>query len=588
MANPAINIKQTGDTLSAQEFNELVASVKTKADAEDTEKIKGVYYVPRLSKDNFWLTNWLNGEFTDADIQADFATMKNLLGINTIRIFTFYDIEYRKNPNAPTLVGFTDGQGNYNEALFNKLSHFIDLANNAGLDVLPTLFQELKALRATDNWDFLETELGYFKQFTAKIIQIFASKKNVKHVMLKNEPDGYGVWNNPTLASRVLTFLYEIKQTALSVSADIKYLVNSVTHDNIFKKYPNAVVNSIYKLTDIVCCNSFLFTDTGYWPGINYRTQIDYLIRNDVKAKGVIITECGFPSNYVNQRVTGHADSLGLVANVTDESTIPVNDAIFDRPIGRAGGVAHSELSQYDAISEAIYWVQKKGLKGFLVWSAFEHSETSIRDSFSVINFDNSPKMACKIIKATYLNKIADTWGNKISLQQGAISGSGVINGLFGNSTESKGVKVNSFSNWISEELLYDYPAKYKMKIKYLEEANEPFTVGIVTNETSFQLRYKKYDKNAFELFDLNLNQSVGWCAALNLEKNTDIELTIEMTGSNPVFKLGNVVLDFGGTINLQSWQLNNIRIQLFGIQSSVELTELNAVGNVNENVSMI
>jgi hypothetical protein len=126
------------------------------------------------------------------------------------------------------------------------------------------------------------------------------------------------------------------------------------------------------------------------------------------------------------------------------------------------------------------------------------------------------------------------------------------------------------------------------MKIKYLEEANEPFTVAVVTNETSFQLRYKKYDKNAFELFDLGSNTSIGWCNPLNLEKNTDIELTIEMTGSNPVFKLGNVVLDFGGTINLQSWQLNNIRIQLFGIQSSVELTELNAVGNINENVSMI
>lgn len=553
-----------------------------------TPNVKGIYYVPRLSKDNFWLTNWANGEFTEMDILNDFEVMKNHLGINTIRVFTFFDIEYRKNPNATSLIGLSDGKGNYNEALFEKLGRFIDLAKMAGLNVLPTLFQELKALKATDDWSFLENDISYFKAFTDKMIRLFASKTNIQYVMLKNEPDGYGVWNDTALASRVLTFLSEIKKSATAISTRIKYLVNSVTHDNIYKKYPNAIANSIYKITDVVCCNSFLFTDTGYWNGINYRTQIEYLVNNDVLKKGVIITECGFPSNYVNQRVTGYPDENGVISSVTDESTIPINDAIFDRPKGRAVGVAHTEQSQYIAIAEATYWVQRKGLKGFLVWSAFDHAETSIRDSFAVINFDNSPKMACNIIKATYRNIIADDFGNRISLQQGAINGTGVINGLVGNSAGVTGVRVSAGSNWISEQLLYDYPFAYRMKVMYLEECAEPFTIGIVTNETSFQIRYKKYDKNAFELFDLGNNVSVGWCNPLNLDKGTEIELTIEIIDNKPVISLGTTVLNFVGTMNIQPWQLNNIRLQLFGVQSSVEIHELYADGNVGYYVSLI
>ena len=572
--------------------------------------IKGLYYVPRKSVDNFWLTNYLNGTLSDGDLVEDFTTMKTLCGINTIRIFIFYDIEYRKavmynisvlgmsqsvaEQTATTnLVGLTNGNGVYNEALFTKLSHFIDLAGQNGLDVIPTLFQELSALRATDDWTFLESKLSYFKDFTTKIVTIFASKPNVKHVMLKNEPDGYGVWDNYSLASRVLTFLYELKQSALSVSHRLKYIVNSVTHDNIYKKYPNTICNSIYSLTDVVCVNSFLHTDTGFWSGISYRTQFDYIKNNNYLNKDIIMTECGFPTDYVNQRVVGEYDIDGNLSSVTDDSTIPINDGIFDRPVGRTGGITHSEQHQYEAISEAIYWVTKYKLKGFLVWSAFQHPSNGIQDSFSVINYDNTPKLACDVIKNAYYKKINDTFGNRVSLQQGSITGSGKISGLTPYDVNNvgmnvvNGIRVESSSNWISETLLYDYPFSYKLNLKYRSNVDEPFTVGIVTNETSFQLRYKKYDKNGFELYDLGNNVSIGWSQALNIARNVNFDLTIELKGNSPIIYYNGTVLNFGATMDIKPYQLNNIRLQIFGIQSPIEFNSLYRIGNINEAVNL-
>lgn len=610
----SINTTNTNITNIANNLTDLNNSVSVIQNRLDNTidvnaKLKGVYYVPRLSKDNFWLTNWMNNEFTDADIIEDFQLMKNLLNVNTIRIFTFYDIEYRKDvanliqsgiteqqaliQARVNLKGLTDGYGNYNQAVFDKLSYFIDLANQAGLQVLPTMFQELEALKATDNWTFLDTKIEYLVGFARKLITLFSTKENIEYVMLKNEPDGYGVWDNITLASKVISFLLTVKLEAQGISKRLKYIVNSTTHDNIFKKIPNQFCNSIYNLTDVVCINSFLFTDTGFWTPITYRTQFDYIISNNTKNKEIIMTECGFPRNYVNQRVEGEQDENGNISTITDESTVPINQGIFDRPIGRVDengirlGITHSEDSQYNAISEAIYWcsLYKDKIKGFLVWSAFDHSSTSITDSFAVINYDKTPTKSTNVIYNAYRNVINDTFGNRLSLQQGIVTNDGLISGLslFDYTNPGRvvinGIRCEIGSTYTSDMLKYDYPFSYEFNLKYRNNVDEPFTLNILTNQRTFQLKYKKYTVNTFELYDLTNNISYGFCQTLNVPRNVNFKLRVDLKSNEPVIYYNNTILNFTSNLNIKSYELNNIRFQLIGVQSPVELHDLYFIG---------
>ena len=565
--------------------------------------VKGIYYVPRKAKDNFWLTALLQGTLTLADIEEDFNVMKSLLGINTVRIFTYYDIEWRKQVEAlkvsnflttaqakveanKDILGMANGEGLYNQKAFDALSQVIDLAKRCNLEVIPTMFQELKALKSTDDWGFLETELDLFKEFTAKMVSLFDTKTNVRYVILKNEPDGFGVWADKNLAVRVLNFLYDIKQEAKLHSTRIKFMVNSTTHDNIFKKFPSQKANSIYSLTDVVCLNSFLWADTGFWSGVNYATQFKYVKLNNQLNKPMFLTECGFPMDYVNQRVAGSNGET-----VTDESTVPINDGLFDRPYGRAFAREHNEENQSKAIKEALYWADYHNFDGALVWSAFEHSEDSLHDSFAIINYDNTPKLACKDLKNFRVNTL-DALGTKhISCVQGFGSGVLNINGLTPyNPAQSvdNGVYLGSNSNWNSFQLVYEFPLRLRLVLEVLSQQAEPLTVELKSDTKSIQFRYKKYDKNAFQFWDVTNNVELGWSQACTLPVGVPFNLDLDLNDYTPRLYLDGVELICSPNNDFEflGLDLENLYLQVYGVQAHVKIHSMGLVGVPYANVN--
>ena len=142
--------------------------------------------------------------------------------MEALKVSDFLTTAQAKVEANKDILGMTNGEGLYNQRAFDALSAVIDLAKRCNLEVIPTMFQELKALNATDDWGFLESELPLFKDFTAKLVSLFDTKTNVRYVILKNEPDGFGVWGDKALAVRVLNFLYEIKQEAKLHSTTVR------------------------------------------------------------------------------------------------------------------------------------------------------------------------------------------------------------------------------------------------------------------------------------------------------------------------------------------------------------------------------
>ena len=580
--------------------------------ATKTSKIKGVYYVPRKSKDNFWLANWIAGDITTADIVQDLIELKSTCDVNTIRIFTFYDIEYRKlydkkiaQGSTPTqaaayarenYVGLTDGFGSYKQAVWDKLSEFIDLCKANGLDVIPTLFQELKALKPTDSWQFLENELTYFQAFTAKMITMLKSKSNVSRVILKNEPDGYGVWDDESLAKRVMVWLNKIKDTAVAIAPNIKYLVNTVTHDNLFKRVFNVGTNnSVYTLSDEMCMNSFLWADTGFWSGVNYRTQFDYVRSRNYLKKAVILTECGFPSNYASQAVLGSpllnedGSLAGGNATYTDESLVPVNDGIFDRPKGRTGGIGHSEENQRLAVAEALYWAEFYNFDGVLVWSAYDHSTDSYRDPFGLITFGRTAKDATKELASVFTCKLNSAGKKHLSLVQGAVTGTGKINGLQAfeaNKTVPIGVYLENGGSWLSDELMVDVPCNLRLTVTITGTlTDEPVTFGIVTPSASIQFRYKKYTTNKFQCINPNGEYEYGFSQVVTPVVGQAFTFDLDLSALQPKARFNSTLLAFSGHGNdtnqqfkFTNWQLETLKLQVFA-GTTLQINKLELVG---------
>lgn len=583
------------------------------------EAVRGVYYVPRKSKDNFWLSNWITGAISTADILADLTELKTVCNVNAIRIFTFYDIEFRKLyakrialGSTPTqamayarenYVGLTDGYGSYNQAVWDKLAEFIDLCKSKDLQVIPTMFQELKALKPTDDWSFLETELSNYLSFTDKMVTMLKGKTNVKHVILKNEPDGYGVWDNETLSSRVLLWLNKIKAKALDKAPNLKYIVNSVTHDNLFKRIlnPNVTNNSLYTVSDVLAVNSFLWTDTGYWNGVNYKTQFAYVVSRNYLKKDMILTECGFPTNYAAQAVTGSpllnedGSLAGGNATYTDESLVPVNDGIFDRPKGRSGGIAHSDENQRFAVAEALYWAEFYGFKGALVWSAYDHSTDSYRDPFGLITFSQVAKPATKELANVFTCKLGSTGRKHVSLVQGTVSGSAKINGMSsfeaGKNTPC-GLYMEAGSSWLSDELMFDVPLCLRITATITGTlTDEPITFGIVTPTTAIQYRYKKYTANAFQCINPNGEYEYGFSQSVTPTVGTPFVFDLDLSALTPKARFNTVQLNFAGhgnDINQQfkfaNWQLETLKVQIFA-GTTLTISKMELVGEPYQNV---
>lgn len=570
------------------------------------DKIRGVFYIPRLSPAmDFW-QELKKGTITFDNIEQDLVQLKSLTNLNTIRVFTYYDYEYRnaynqaisegKTPAEANLMamtshfGWTDGQGNHNNLYLESLKTFVNLCKSKGIDVIVTMFQELPALKNTDNWNFLENDIAHYQSFTRWFINGIKDLENVKIINLINEPDGYGVWNDESLAARVLVFLDKLKATIKEIKPELLIMITSTTHDNNFCRFPAAPVgcNSIYELTDIVSINSFLFADSGFRSGVDYKAQFEYLVANNKLNKPAFLSECGFPSHYAQQEVDGYeivnedGTTTDVVASSTRSSIVPIG-GIFDRPKGTINGVAHSLANQKRGINEAFYWAERFDFMGGLVWSAYDHSNplalNVYRDAFGIIDKNGVPSDAVEILKNAFQDQ-TDKFGKKhISLVQGEVFGNGRINGLipydYVNPSHNtpNGVFLHSDSVWQSDNLPYNTPITYNLSFKIREAitVDEVLVFSLVMGKVKVcDWRYKKYDRDGFQKIDPNGEVDFGFSQPIPMPVNQINVFTFEINSLKPKAYFNGIELIYeNDDFSFQAWMLSSMQLKLRNISNS-------------------
>lgn len=573
-------------------------------------KLKFVMYWPRKSPFPDWWRQLDLGRFTWADVDADLDQIVATTGANAVRVFTYYDNQFRGGGG----LGWTDGNGNHNSVRLDQLSTFIDKCKTRNLDVIVTMYQLLPALLSTDNWNFLENDIAKYESFHAWMLTMLKTKTNVRVYNLINEPDGYGVWNDAALAGRLLTFLNRLKVKGKQVAPDLLCLVNSTTHDNNFKRFPTAPVGatSIYELTEVLAQNTFLWTDTGYWAGQNYRTQCEYTRRQNVLNKPILMTECGFPADYAQQNVLGSpiindaGTATGGNAVATDDSIVPAG-SIFDRPKGTVNGAAHSPTNQARSIAEAKYWAELYEFDGLGVWAAFDHRNDkpevtyTYRDSFGVIDRDGVPRAATAVVKSVFSGLYDANGEYLLSLYQGTSSTNSRINGLKAFDT---GVRANNTiggvylapgnsaqQNWKSDELVVGVPCRLRLtfNLRTANTAAEPLIIRLIGTGKQFDWRYKVYAVNAWQRFNSTSSDvSHGWSTARAFGAGIhtfDIDLT---TGLNPVAYYDGSLLDYthgaannsNGEMLFSPWEVAYLTLQvLSSSDSAIDLLSLKAIG---------
>jgi hypothetical protein len=524
------------------------------------KKLKFVMYWPRKSPNMDWWREMDLGYVTWADVENDLDQIKSVLGVNAVRVFTYYDNQFRDNGT----IGWTDGVGNHNPVRLAQLRQFIELAASKGLDVIPTMYQLLPALRTTDDWSFLEDDIGHYLSFHTWLLNGIKDYSNVTTYNLLNEPDGYGVWDDSILAGRMLTWLSMLRNTGKQIAPNLACLINSTTHDNGFKRFPTAPVgaSSIYELTDVLAHNSFLWADTGYWPGTNYQTQIAYMLSKNILNKPVIMTECGFPANYAQQNVATYPNlnedgSLAGGNAAVDEESIVPQGGIFDRPKGVATGMSHTADSQLHSVGEAVSIAYRYDLDGLGVWSAYDHENSAApyvyRDPFGMISKTGVPLPAAAVFKSAFTETYPSDGRHRISLSTGSVSPASRINGLGGFDTGTPanntpgGVFLNTISNgpqsWLSGVLPVNIPLNIEIKftIRSSFSAQEPMILRLVANGKQMDWRYKIYTVNSWQRLDTSSGDidrgfasnspilGVGdHTAVFNLSSGFDPQLTID------------------------------------------------------------
>jgi Cellulase (glycosyl hydrolase family 5) len=612
------------------------------------KKIKGVMYWPRKSPSQDMWREMRLGFITFADIDADLDQLV-LADVNTVRVFTFYDHEFigaTTGPGAITPaaaraanIGWTDGLGWYNTLYQGYLTTFIDHCNARGLDVVVTMFQELKALKDTDNWTFLTTEVTNYANFTTWLITSIAVKPNVLMMILKNEPDGYGVWDDYVLAGKVLTFLNTMKAAIKVVAPDMPVVVNCVSYDNNFKKFPAAPTNavSIYDLTDILAQNTFLWAETGWanassWDGSTYRRQFDYMRARNYLSKPMLMTECGYPANYAQQEVRGYeilnedGTPTTTFATTTRSSIVPQN-TLFDRPrsdnlgagilavapfvigqprwAGITGNLAQNPENQRRAIAEAFYWAERYNFIGGMVWSAYDHSHPTApfvyRDAFGMFDKNGLALPGVEEFRAAFKSKYTVNGDHHLSLIQGNTSGNGsLVNGLEGwntvtlaNNTIGGIFLTGGTQTWTSEEIIYELPLRIRLKIAIKPYSyswpvtptnNEVFAVKVFTPANAVTFSYKHYAANTF-FVDGTLGSTPTTYQSstpflLPTTSGYTIELDIDLNTLSPKLYYNGSLVPFPANVGInelkfQNWQMDWIKLQVFNKLASTIYLEI-------------
>jgi Cellulase (glycosyl hydrolase family 5) len=575
------------------------------------KKLKFVMYWPRLSPNMDWWKELDQNMFTWTDISNDLDQIKAELGVNAVRVFTYYDHQFRQTGT----LGWTDGFGNHNSVRLAQLKQFIELADSKGLDVVITMYQLLPALTPTDNWNFLENDIAHYISFHTWLLNGIKNYKNVVSYNLINEPDGYGVFGDTVLGGRVLIFLNTLRKTGKTIAPNLLCIVNATTHDNSFRRFPgtSADATSIYDITDVLAHNSFRWADTGDWPGTNFQTQLAYLNAKNVLNKPIAMMECGFPANYAQQSVSGYPSvnesgiPTGGNATITEESIVPQGN-IFNRPFGVSTGLAHTSANQVKSVGEAIAMAERYDLDGLGAWSAFDHYHPTAsyvyRDPFGLIDRDGVVLPAGKIFKYALTERFPYDLKHKLSLSSGTVGGDARINGLGGYNTADitkntpNGVYLGvGGSYWNSEALAVSFPTKIVLNftIRTAYTHQEPMIISILTNGKQLDFRYKVYGVNSWQRLEAtSADIDRGWASNSPVlgVGNHSLMIDFSTVDLSPTITIDGILLDYSasGIEPFDLWMLaDGFRIVVRNNSDSpIDIKEMFAQGTTEgESVTM-
>lgn len=462
----------------------------------------GGFYYPRMSPNPDWVSAMVRTDTVDVVTQADIDTDLDYLqthNINTIRIVIQYNLTtYRTNP-------LVDGSFNHDVNKTNAIRALIQSAKDRGIKVMTqTNFGYEGALSAGDlsemqdyvdgvNEDRFNTHIAWmgdiFREFPETIIA---------HKMF-NEPDGFGVWADYDQALTVLKFLRKLKETFVAEFNEIPYTVNAVDHVNFNLRFSEMPIGfqSIYDLSDWAMFNSYYWADNGSFAFVSYKRQWDYMVDNNYDNKPLIMSECGFPSDYDGQ-------------GVGEASFVPENGQ-FDRPQGSYPKTPHNQESQNRAIREAVFYSEQNNAIGILCWSLFKHNDrfsdpNFFQDSFGVIDANGVGTTAFFDLKRAFSQEFSDEYIKPLSITSGTGSVGTEINGRVAPTANAvmAGVYIPTGDNWQSENFNLKTPYILNVRTAQLTQPADngiAIALNFADGKKVYQFRYEDFS-NRWRFFE--------------------------------------------------------------------------------------
>lgn len=546
------------------------------------ERLKGAMYWPRKATEMHWWLEYLNGDITDQDLRDDLQLMKNDLGINTVRVFLYYDYKFKTTGT----VCFVDGSGVVNQAMVNKVSTFLDLANEYQLDVLPTMFMGLNYDNpgGLGSGTYLQDNYAAHENYLEIYTQLFENKTNVPSIILLNEPDGFGAWSDNTRATNLLVWLKDLKDASKQVFPGLNVYVNSSTHDNSFVVFPGAPIGSqsIYQISDALAFNSFLWADNGYWEFQVPPNIYEYANTNNTLNKPIILTEFGWPSDY-------------------DETGIVVANQQWDKPLGHRPTTPSTLEMQEMAYNEFTYWIDKFNIDGTLAWSAFDHVPGSYQDPFSMIEYDGTPKESANLFKRLFTDRAAPSSGRMPwSLLDGEVSGGGAkLNGRNGTTSTPAGVDLPAGTSYTSSILPYKIPMNIEVSFKHPGNIPSAYGAGIGIQFVAGGLNQRLWVRrdeanNEWEVWNSN-EQIAGTQASYDSDlNNQEHSILFEMSSDQIIISFDNsqvILYEYNGSLSATPFQYNigsvensaDIRILADSTGEQVNITNVRIYDTPNE-----
>lgn len=529
--------------------------------------MKGSMYWPRLAQNPYWWPEYERGSVTDADIRTDLQQMKRELGINTVRVFLFYDNAYR----AWGQLGFTDGRGTFNDARLATVGRFIDLAASEGLDVMPTFFMEMETqANGGFDWNTLESNYAHHEAYAVWLARMLATKPNVRGVNLKNEPDGFGAWGDPAVASRILTWLSKLRGAIKQTAPNLGVYVNSAAFDNTYKIFGDAPAGaqSIYDVSDAAMFNSYLWADNGFWPHAVPANIYKYIVDRNTARKPVVLSELGWPTR-------------------PDDSGMITENGQWDYPVGTRPTTPSTPEMQKRAVEESIYWAEKYGFDGVIAWAAFDHGPTAYKNPFGLISATATPNPAAAAFAQAFTGAYGSAGEAPVSLTDG-VSTLGLINGIHGTTPLPAGVNLEKGGTYTSQPLPYKSPVTLSVKFRQpAAPQNDGVALGLacMTGTKNIQLRREEWTRvwrvfvNNTEVARTKPDAGLGTASATLGMRVANRAVTFTLNGTALTFH--NVKNGSTYTVSLTNAE-NAAQWRLTGAASTaaVELLEARALGS--------